>query len=122
MLVAAIIEGVDAVGVVRDFVHGPALFMDGWAIPLSPPEFSHVLDALARRGDVEIVAVSRREIPAGRLPPGAAQVILDIAAPLGIGGVAELPEWDLGPEEAAALRAGADTVRAAAASIDSRQA
>jgi dTDP-6-deoxy-L-talose 4-dehydrogenase (NAD+) len=42
---------------------------------------SHVLDALARRGDVEIVAVSRREIPAGRLPPGAGQVILDIAAP-----------------------------------------
>lgn len=42
---------------------------------------SHVLDALARRGDAEIVAVSRREIPVDRLPAGADQVILDIAAP-----------------------------------------
>ena len=41
----------------------------------------HVLNALARHEDLEIVAVSRREIPADRLPAGAAQAILDIAAP-----------------------------------------
>ena len=52
VLVAAIIEGVDAVGVVRDFAQGPALFMDGWAIPLSAPEFSHVLDGLAGGDEV----------------------------------------------------------------------
>jgi malate/lactate dehydrogenase len=47
---------------------------------------------------------------------------LGVPVRLGRGGVAELPEWDLGPEEEAALRAGADTVRAAAAEIDSQQA
>jgi malate/lactate dehydrogenase len=47
---------------------------------------------------------------------------LGVPVRLGRGGVAGLPEWDLGPEEAAALRAGADTVRAAAAEIGSRQA
>jgi malate/lactate dehydrogenase len=44
---------------------------------------------------------------------------LGVPVRLGRGGVAELPEWDLGPEEAAALGAGADTVRAAAAEIAS---
>jgi malate dehydrogenase len=47
---------------------------------------------------------------------------LGVPVRLGRAGVAGLPEWDLGPEEAAALRAGADTVRAAAAEIGSRQA
>ena len=47
---------------------------------------------------------------------------LGVPVRLGRAGVAGLPEWDLGPDEAAALRAGADTVRAAAAEIDSRQA
>ncbi|HEX4751699.1 MAG TPA: hypothetical protein VH268_02285 [Solirubrobacterales bacterium] len=42
---------------------------------------------------------------------------LGVPVRLGRGGVAALPEWDLGPEEAAALRAGADTVRAAAAEL-----
>lgn len=40
---------------------------------------SHVLDALAACGGVEIVAVTRRELPAERLPAGAEQVVLDIA-------------------------------------------
>jgi malate dehydrogenase len=44
---------------------------------------------------------------------------LGVPVRLGRAGVTELAEWDLGPEEAAALRAGADTVRAAAAEIDS---
>jgi malate dehydrogenase len=44
---------------------------------------------------------------------------LGVPVRLGRGGVAALPEWDLGPEEAAALRGGADTVRAAAAEIRS---
>jgi malate/lactate dehydrogenase len=44
---------------------------------------------------------------------------LGVPVRLGRGGVAALPELELGPEEAAALRAGADTVRAAAAEIDS---
>lgn len=46
-------------------------------------------------------------------------VALGVPVRLGRGGGAELPEWDLGPEEAAALHAGADTVRAAAAEIAS---
>ncbi len=42
---------------------------------------------------------------------------LGVPVRLGRGGVAELPEWDLEPEESAALRAGAETVRTAAAAI-----
>jgi malate dehydrogenase len=45
-------------------------------------------------------------------------VALGVPVRLGRDGVAELPEWDLAPEEAAALRDGAATVRAAAAEID----
>jgi nucleoside-diphosphate-sugar epimerase len=40
---------------------------------------SHVLDALAARGDVEIVAASRGPIPPAHLPPAARHVELDIA-------------------------------------------
>jgi malate dehydrogenase len=40
---------------------------------------------------------------------------LGVPVRLGRGGVAELAEWDLEPDEAAALRAGAETVRTAAA-------
>jgi malate dehydrogenase len=47
---------------------------------------------------------------------------LGVPVRLGRGGVVELPEWELEPEEAAALRAGADTVRAAAAQIDPQRA
>jgi len=42
---------------------------------------------------------------------------LGVPVRLGRGGVAELPKWDLEPEESAALRAGAETVRTAAAAI-----
>lgn len=42
---------------------------------------------------------------------------LGVPVRLGRGGVAELPEWDLEPDESAALRAGAETVRTAAAAI-----
>ena len=42
---------------------------------------------------------------------------LGVPVRLGRGGVAELPEWDLEPDESAALRAGAETVRTAAAGI-----
>jgi malate dehydrogenase len=42
---------------------------------------------------------------------------LGVPVRLGRGGVAELTEWDLEPDEAAALRAGAETVRTAAAAI-----
>jgi malate/lactate dehydrogenase len=42
---------------------------------------------------------------------------LGVPVRLGRGGVAELPGWDLEPEESAALRAGAETVRTAAAAI-----
>jgi malate dehydrogenase len=42
---------------------------------------------------------------------------LGVPVRLGRGGVAELPEWDLEPDELAALRAGAATVRTAAAGI-----
>lgn len=45
-------------------------------------------------------------------------VSLGVPVRLGSGGIAELPEWELAPAEAEALRAGAETVRAAAASID----
>ena len=41
---------------------------------------SHVVEALSRIGDVEIVAAARREIPADRLPAGVTQVRLDIAS------------------------------------------
>lgn len=40
---------------------------------------SHVLDALAARGDVEIVAASRGPIPPAHLPPAVRHVELDIA-------------------------------------------
>ena len=42
---------------------------------------------------------------------------LGVPVRLGRGGVAELAEWDLEPDESAALRAGAETVRTAAAAI-----
>jgi malate dehydrogenase len=42
---------------------------------------------------------------------------LGVPVRLGRGGVTELPEWELEPEELAALRAGAETVRTAAAGI-----
>jgi malate dehydrogenase len=42
---------------------------------------------------------------------------LGVPVRLDRGGVAELAEWDLEPDEAAALRAGAETVRTAAAAI-----
>jgi malate dehydrogenase len=42
---------------------------------------------------------------------------LGVPVRLGGGGVTELPEWELEPDEAAALRAGAETVRTAAAAI-----
>jgi malate dehydrogenase len=42
---------------------------------------------------------------------------LGVPVRLGRGGVAELPEWDLEPDELEALRAGAATVRTAAAGI-----
>ncbi len=39
---------------------------------------THVLRALARRGDVEIIAASRTPIAADRLPAGARHVVLDL--------------------------------------------
>ena len=42
---------------------------------------SHVLEALAARGDLEIIAVSRRAIPAERLPSSAERLMLDIGNP-----------------------------------------
>lgn len=45
---------------------------------------------------------------------------LGVPVRLGRDGVAELPEWDLEPDEVTALRSGAETVRAAAAEIAAR--
>jgi malate/lactate dehydrogenase len=53
---------------------------------------------------------------------GINRAALGVPVRLGRAGLTGLPEWDLAPEEAAALRAGADTVRAAVAQIGSRQA
>ena len=44
-------------------------------------------------------------------------VALSVPVTLGDGGAAQVHEWELTPEEAAALRAGADVVRSAAASL-----
>jgi acetyl/propionyl-CoA carboxylase alpha subunit len=81
VLVAAMIEGVDAVGVVRDFAQGPALFMDGWAIPLSPPEFSHVLDAVAGGDDVRAPMPGKvldvKAAAGAEVKKGAALVVLE---------------------------------------------
>ena len=81
VLVAAVIDGVDAIGVVRDFAHGPVLFMDGWAILLVPPEFSHVLDALAGGDDVRAPMPGKvldvKAVAGAIVKKGAALVVLE---------------------------------------------
>jgi acetyl/propionyl-CoA carboxylase alpha subunit len=81
VLVAAIVDGMDAVGVVRDFADGPALFMDGWAVPLSPPEFSHVLDALAGGDEIRAPMPGKvldvKAVAGADVKKGAALVVLE---------------------------------------------
>ncbi|MBI1358880.1 MAG: ATP-grasp domain-containing protein [Alphaproteobacteria bacterium] len=80
-LVGANIEGVDAVGAVRELASGPVLFADGRAIPLSPPEFSHALDAVAGGDDVRAPMPGKvlevKAVAGAAVKKGAALVVLE---------------------------------------------
>jgi acetyl/propionyl-CoA carboxylase alpha subunit len=74
VIVSGAVDGAGAMGVVRSLADGPVLFMNGRAIALRRPEYSHAVEGLEAGDDIrapmpgkilEVKAVAGREVKKG---------------------------------------------------------